>query len=46
MNLVTLIVHVVIGNNSTIQSKDMTLKIPRYCCPNHHRSNSMFHSWN
>ena len=38
-------VHVVTGSNSTIQSNYRTSIIPRYC-PTHHRSVSMFHSWN
>jgi len=36
----------IIDSNTTIQSNYRTSRIPRYCCPNHHRSGSMFHSWN
>ena len=46
MYLVTWNVHVVTGSNSTIQSNYKTRRVPGYCCPNRHRSISMFHSWN
>ena len=45
MQLVTY-VHVVTGSNSAIQSNYRTSIIPKYFCPNHHRSTSMFHIWN
>ena len=45
MHLVKSNVHVVTGSNLTIQSDYRTSRIPRYCCPNHHRSASMFHCW-
>ena len=34
------------GSKSTILSNFRTSRIPRYCCPNHHRFTSIFHSWN
>jgi len=43
---VTYNVHPSTGSNSTIQCNYRTTRIPWYCCPNHHRSASMFHSWN
>ena len=46
MHLVTWNVHTVTGSNSPIHSNHRTSRIPRYCCPNHRRSPSMFHSWN
>jgi hypothetical protein len=46
MHLVRQIVHVVTGSNSTIQSNYRTRRIAGYFCPNHHRSASMFNSWN
>ena len=46
MHLVISNVHVVTGSNSTIQSNYRTSRIPRYCCPNLHRSPSMSHNWN
>jgi len=46
MRLVRKNVHVVTGSYSTIQSNYRTNRIPRYCCTNHHRSASLFHSWN
>ena len=44
--MATYTLHVIIGSNSTIQSNYRTGRISRYCCPNHHRSGSMFHSSN
>jgi hypothetical protein len=41
-HLVNYIVHTVTSGNLTIQ----TSRIQRYCCRNHHRSTSMFPSWN
>jgi hypothetical protein len=35
--------HLIAGSNSTIPSSYGTGRIPRYCCPNHNRSISMFH---
>ena len=35
----------VTGSNSTIQSNNRISRIPRYCCPNHHGSTSVFQSW-
>ena len=46
MHLVTWDVNAITGSNSTIQSNYSTSRIPRYCCPNHRRYASMFHSWN
>jgi len=43
MHLVNWNVHIVTGSNSTFQR---TSRIPRYCCLNHHRTISVFHSWN
>jgi hypothetical protein len=43
MHLVNWNVHLVTGSNSTFQR---TSSIPRYSCPNHHRTTSVFHSWN
>ena len=43
MHLFTQNVHKVTGSNLTIQRAN---RIPRYCCPNHHRSTCMFHSRN
>ena len=34
------------GSNSTIWNNFRTSRIPRYCCPNHHRFTSMFNRWN
>ena len=45
LHLITQDVHAVTGSSSTIQSNYETSIIPKYCCPNHHRSASMFHSW-
>ena len=33
-------------HDSTIQGNYRTRRMPIYWCPNHHRSVSMFHSWN
>ena len=46
MHVVTWDVNAVTGSNSTIQSNYRTSRIPRYCCQNHRRYASMFHSWN
>jgi hypothetical protein len=46
MRLVTKNVHVVTGSYSTIQSNCRTNRLPRYCCPSHHRYASLFYSWN
>ena len=46
MHLVISNVHAVTACNSTIQSNYRTSRIPRYSCPNHHRSISIFPSWN
>jgi hypothetical protein len=46
MYLVNQNVHVVTGSDPTIHSNYKTSRIPIYCCPNDHRSASMFHSWN
>jgi hypothetical protein len=43
MHLVTWNVLVVTCSNLTIQNNYRTRRIPRHCCPNHHRSASMFH---
>ena len=45
-DLVTYNVHPATGSNSTNQCNYRTSGIPWCCCPNHHRSASMFHSWN
>jgi len=45
-HLVIIHVHLVTGSNSTIHGNYKTTRIPRNCCPNDHRSASMFHSWN
>jgi len=42
----TKIYHLIAGSNSTIPSNYGTSRIPRYCCPYHYRSISMFHLWN
>jgi len=46
MHLVTWDVNAVTGSKPTIQSNYRTSRIPTYCCPNHRRYASMFHSWN
>jgi len=43
MHLVNWNVHLVTGSNATFQR---TSSIPRYCCPDHHRTTSVIDSWN
>jgi hypothetical protein len=43
MHLVNWNLHLVTGSNSSFER---TSSIPRYSCPNHHRTTSVFHIWN
>jgi hypothetical protein len=46
LHLVTQPVHLLPCSNSDMEDNNGTNRIPRYCCPNHHRTSAVFHCWN
>jgi hypothetical protein len=46
MHLITQLVHIIPCSVSAMNSNNGTNRIPRYCCPNHHKTSPMFHCWN
>jgi hypothetical protein len=46
MHLITQPVNVLLCSNSDMKGNNGTNRIPRYCCPHHHRTSPVFHCWN